>query len=198
MRKPSEKSMISQICCRSGTMTTTGLKRALTDSGSSVRPAYPGFMSMPSPQLVTTQSRPKALARSLVDSVLPVPAGPAGAPPSSIAIIHSSTLPSTGTGFFSSITSPSADTMAPATEGSLLPRMLSSSSSEMKKKRGNAFRLESRSSRRGRDSLNSFMRPSRKKATGNPRTSLGSFLKRLMNPSTPSCSSWMFKSAHNV
>lgn len=38
-RKPSEKSMISQICCRSGTMTTTGLKRALTDSGSSVRPA---------------------------------------------------------------------------------------------------------------------------------------------------------------
>lgn len=39
IRKPSEKSIISQICCRSGTMTTTGLKRALTDSGSSVRPA---------------------------------------------------------------------------------------------------------------------------------------------------------------
>lgn len=36
---------------------------------------------MPSPQLVTTQSKPKALARSLVVSVLPVPAGPAGAPP---------------------------------------------------------------------------------------------------------------------
>lgn len=38
-RKPSEKSMISQICCRSGTITTTGLKSAFTDSGSSVRPA---------------------------------------------------------------------------------------------------------------------------------------------------------------
>ena len=37
--------------------------------------------SMPSPQLVTTQSKPRALARSLVVSVLPVPAGPAGAPP---------------------------------------------------------------------------------------------------------------------
>lgn len=32
--------------------------------------------SIPSPQLVTTQSRPRALARSLVVSVLPVPAGP--------------------------------------------------------------------------------------------------------------------------
>ena len=39
MRKPSEKSMISQICWRSGTMTTTGLKRAFTLSGSSVLPA---------------------------------------------------------------------------------------------------------------------------------------------------------------
>lgn len=39
IRKPSEKSMISQICCRSGTMTTTGRNRAFTDSGSSVRPA---------------------------------------------------------------------------------------------------------------------------------------------------------------
>lgn len=37
--------------------------------------------SMPSPQLVTTQSKPRALAKSLVVSVLPVPAGPAGAPP---------------------------------------------------------------------------------------------------------------------
>ena len=36
---------------------------------------------MPSPQLVTTQSRPSALAKSFVVSVLPVPAGPAGAPP---------------------------------------------------------------------------------------------------------------------
>jgi hypothetical protein len=32
---------------------------------------------LPSPQLVTTQRRPIALARSLMDSVLPVPAGPA-------------------------------------------------------------------------------------------------------------------------
>jgi hypothetical protein len=32
-------------------------------------------------QLKTTQCFAKALARSLVDSVLPVPAGPAGAPP---------------------------------------------------------------------------------------------------------------------
>lgn len=39
------------------------------------------MLSMPSLQFVTTQSRPKALARSLVDSVFPVPAGPAGAPP---------------------------------------------------------------------------------------------------------------------
>lgn len=39
MRKPSENSMISQICWRSGTMTTTGRNRAFTDSGSSVRPA---------------------------------------------------------------------------------------------------------------------------------------------------------------
>lgn len=34
------------------------------------------------PQLKTTQSRAMDLARSLVVSVLPVPAGPAGAPPS--------------------------------------------------------------------------------------------------------------------
>lgn len=32
--------------------------------------------SIPSPQLVTTHSRPNALAKSLVVSVLPVPAGP--------------------------------------------------------------------------------------------------------------------------
>lgn len=37
--------------------------------------------SMPSPQLVTTHSNPMALAKSLTVSVLPVPAGPAGAPP---------------------------------------------------------------------------------------------------------------------
>ena len=36
---------------------------------------------MPSPQLVTTHSSPMALARSFTVSVLPVPAGPAGAPP---------------------------------------------------------------------------------------------------------------------
>ncbi len=34
------------------------------------------------PQLNTTQLTPSALPRSLVVSVLPVPAGPAGAPPS--------------------------------------------------------------------------------------------------------------------
>ncbi len=38
--------------------------------------------SSPSPQLNTTQKRPSARARSLTVSVLPVPAGPAGAPPS--------------------------------------------------------------------------------------------------------------------
>ena len=38
-RKPSENSMISQICCRSGTMHTTGRNSDLTLSGSSVRPA---------------------------------------------------------------------------------------------------------------------------------------------------------------
>ena len=42
--KPSEKSMISQICSRSGTTIVTGLNRAFKLSGSSVRPAYPGFM----------------------------------------------------------------------------------------------------------------------------------------------------------
>jgi len=36
---------------------------------------------MPSEQLKTTHYFAKALARSLVDSVFPVPAGPAGAPP---------------------------------------------------------------------------------------------------------------------
>lgn len=51
MRNPSENNIISQICCKSGTMTTTGLKRAFTDSGSSVRPAYPGFMVMKTPTL---------------------------------------------------------------------------------------------------------------------------------------------------
>ncbi|KAA6426226.1 MAG: hypothetical protein FRX49_04078 [Trebouxia sp. A1-2] len=44
--KPSEKSMISQICSRSGTTMVTGLKRAFRLSGSSVRPAYPGFMAL--------------------------------------------------------------------------------------------------------------------------------------------------------
>ena len=39
IRNPSEKSMISQICCRSGTITTTGRNKAFTDSGSSARPA---------------------------------------------------------------------------------------------------------------------------------------------------------------
>lgn len=37
--------------------------------------------SIESEQLKTTHYLAKALARSLVDSVLPVPAGPAGAPP---------------------------------------------------------------------------------------------------------------------
>lgn len=37
--------------------------------------------SIPSEQLNTTHYLARALARSLVDSVLPVPAGPAGAPP---------------------------------------------------------------------------------------------------------------------
>jgi len=37
--------------------------------------------SMPSEQLKTTHCFARALAKSLVDSVLPVPAGPAGAPP---------------------------------------------------------------------------------------------------------------------
>ena len=41
--------MISQICCRSGTIHITGLNRALTLSGSSVRPAQPGFMVMKIP-----------------------------------------------------------------------------------------------------------------------------------------------------
>jgi len=36
---------------------------------------------MSSEQLKTTHCFARALARSLVDSVLPVPAGPAGAPP---------------------------------------------------------------------------------------------------------------------
>ena len=40
---------------------------------------------MPSWQLKTTHFLASALARSLVVSVLPVPAGPAGAPPSFIA-----------------------------------------------------------------------------------------------------------------
>ncbi len=39
IEKPSENNIISQICCKSGTITTTGLNKALTESGSSVRPA---------------------------------------------------------------------------------------------------------------------------------------------------------------
>ena len=39
------------------------------------------FTSKPSEQLNTTQQIAKAFARSLVVSVFPVPAGPAGAPP---------------------------------------------------------------------------------------------------------------------
>lgn len=49
IKKPSENNMISQICCMSGTMTTTGLNKDFTDSGNSVRPAYPGFMVMKIP-----------------------------------------------------------------------------------------------------------------------------------------------------
>ena len=36
---PSEKSMISQICCRSGTIIVTGRNSAFKLSGSSARPA---------------------------------------------------------------------------------------------------------------------------------------------------------------
>ncbi len=47
--KPSENNMISQICSKSGTTMVTGRKRAFRLSGSSVRPAYPGFMVMKIP-----------------------------------------------------------------------------------------------------------------------------------------------------
>jgi hypothetical protein len=40
------------------------------------------YLSNVSPQLVTTHLSAKLLARSFTVSVLPVPAGPAGAPPS--------------------------------------------------------------------------------------------------------------------
>ena len=39
-------SMFSQIMPRSGTHMDTGRKSALSDSGSSARPGYPGFMVM--------------------------------------------------------------------------------------------------------------------------------------------------------
>ena len=39
-------SMFSQIICRSGTHMETGRNSALSDSGSSARPGYPGFMVM--------------------------------------------------------------------------------------------------------------------------------------------------------
>ena len=41
--------MISQICCRSGTIIVTGRKSAFRLSGSSARPAYPGFIVMKIP-----------------------------------------------------------------------------------------------------------------------------------------------------
>lgn len=49
VRKPSENSEIRQISSLSGMIHITGRKRAFTDSGSSVRPAYPGFIVMNMP-----------------------------------------------------------------------------------------------------------------------------------------------------
>lgn len=46
---PSDMSMFSQIICTSGTTIAQDLKRAFKFSGSSVRPAYPGFIVMKNP-----------------------------------------------------------------------------------------------------------------------------------------------------
>lgn len=46
VRNPSENSEIRQISSLSGMIHITGRKSAFTDSGSSVRPAYPGFIVM--------------------------------------------------------------------------------------------------------------------------------------------------------
>jgi len=54
MINPSENNIISQICCRSGTIIVTGRKRAFKLSGSSVLPAYPGFMVMKIPVLASS------------------------------------------------------------------------------------------------------------------------------------------------
>ena len=57
--KPSENSMISQMSSRSGTTMTMGRNSALRLSGSSRRPAYPGFMVTKTPIFMSSlTSRP--------------------------------------------------------------------------------------------------------------------------------------------
>ena len=63
---PSPKRMISAIMAESGTIIAMGLNMLLRLSGSSVLPAYPGFMVMKIPQqetrLISLPSKVKRLA----------------------------------------------------------------------------------------------------------------------------------------
>ncbi len=57
---PSVNKSISDINSESGTVIATGRNRAFKLSGSSVRPAYPGFIVMKKPQLRSSFiSRPR-------------------------------------------------------------------------------------------------------------------------------------------
>lgn len=60
------------------------MQQELPDCDSPDKIAATALLSIPSPQFVTIHSRANAFAKSLVVSVLPVPAGPAGAQPSFI------------------------------------------------------------------------------------------------------------------
>ena len=48
-------SMFSQMSTRSGTITVIGRKSALSPSGSSERPRYPGFIVMKAPQVGSSE-----------------------------------------------------------------------------------------------------------------------------------------------
>ena len=84
---------IDMICCpitesTSILMRLNSSKHAHAPQAKSFEKFSHGDKSRPSEQLNTTHCIAKALARSLVVSVFPVPAGPAGAPPKSFKLPH--------------------------------------------------------------------------------------------------------------
>lgn len=55
VKKPSENNDIKQMSSLSGIIHITGRNSAFTDSGSSVRPAYPGFIVINIPTLLSKE-----------------------------------------------------------------------------------------------------------------------------------------------